>query len=147
MIKIARVEDGNIMEIREIEKMTEIGKHKRHLWMKIVDNPPTYDNFYQELEGPTRSINEKTITMRYVLKDRSKDFFNMLIGAEEQKRILNIISISEMTELLLLVASGEDLDDHFLAILDKVEVLKQKAHDLKIQDKLPKDFRDNKYWQ
>lgn len=146
MIQIARVEDGNILEIREIDKMSSIGKHKRYLWTRIYDKVPTYDKFYQQLEGPLRNINEKSITLTYDVVDLPKEHFDILLRAEEYKRIRYLISQDQLIELILLMHSGDEIDDHFLGTLDKIKLIRTKSYELSIMDKLPKDYEDDKYW-
>lgn len=147
MIQIARVEDGNVVEIREIDRITSIGKHKRHLWFRIYDKIPKYDDFYEQLEGPVRNINEKDITLTYTVTPLPKEYFNDLLRGEKQKRLRQLITLDQQVELLLSMHKGEVIDDHFLAVLDKVQILMNKFYELSNMDKLPKDFEDNKYWE
>lgn len=135
MTLYARVEDGKIMEYRDLD-MRGVGKHKRGMWKKVIDNPPNYNMITEVVDAPIVSINEATITYKYVVRKKTLSELQHEVKEEEYRRAKIYKSPYELYKDYV---SGIKADQY-------LRDLANASKELQMLKSIPLDFADDKYW-
>jgi hypothetical protein len=86
MAKYARVEDGVVIEYREMEP-TDIPAHKASIWLPVEEPAPVYSRFYQVASGPFQVIYPDKVAFEYTITDRPITQLHALVDQERDRRI------------------------------------------------------------
>lgn len=139
-MKIARIENGTVVEVRELA-LADVPKHKRKHWREIVDDLPEFDPRIESASESGWKITKAKARKLYVVTRHAREMQVMAIKNETQRRIIAATGASDIIGCLIKQQNG---------LSPKVEAeitrLRAKSNEIEALDPLPADWASDKRW-
>lgn len=154
MATYVRIENGELVETRQMT-LEEIPLEKRSIWRLLVNNPPAYNSFYQDLQRTGYDITPTTVTVLYQIVQIPVEDLKKLVRAEEVRRLRAITpSLTDLNDLLLrrvvMLRSPRDFTNQQIAAvdtqIDAIINIKNKSATVQAMNPIPSDYTANSYW-
>lgn len=166
-MSIARIENGAVVEIRDIE-IDSVPVHKRGAWRTVVDLPPDYDPRIERRSVAGWQITETEALRQYTITPHARPMMIQAVKAEAQRRIIAATGATDImscltkqmnaqmrgAELINIKASGGTLTAEqqaeataLQALADTIKIIRSKSNEIESLDPIPADYAADARWQ